>query len=172
MKVCPKIRLRGLLNRLIAPQDQRRQNRKHAHHRQEHALSQSNTQIHADQQRHETEHQQANNRGHRRRNDRRKSPSNCAHHRLWARAIRSLLLAVAIHQDDRIIHGQDQLKDRSDRESHICNRPTNQVRPQIQDNGHTYRDQEQNRLKPGRAHRKQDQCKQTNSNHHDPQWKL
>ena len=81
-------------------------------------------------------------------------------------------LPVPVQQNDRVVHGQHQLKNRRHGKRLLGNGSHDQIGSHVNENGNSDRNQEQDRFHPGFAHAEQNDDNADDRHHDDPQRKI
>ena len=148
--------LRRLFHETIAPEDQRGQNGEDADHADEHALGEDDAELASDLERHEHEREQTHDRGEGAGEDGGERVLEGGLHGVRFRKAQLLLLAVAVHEDDGIVHAEHQLQHRRDGKRDIGDIARDEIRAEVDDDGHADGDEKQHRLDPRPAHEHED----------------
>ena len=148
--------LRRLFHKTVAPEDQRGQDGEDADHADEDALGEDDAELSPDLERHEHEGEQTHDRGEGAGEDGGERMLKRGFHGVRFRETGFLLLAVAVHEDDGIVHAEHELQHGRDGERDIGDVARDDVRAEVDDDGHADGDEEEHRLDPRPAHEHED----------------
>ena len=152
----------------IKEQNEPREDGKDAQHTDEDTFCQDDAQVHPDFEAHEYQHQKAHHGGHAAAGYGGKGVGQGFLHGLFF--VRKLLifLAVAVHEDNGIIHRKHQLQDSCHRVGYGGDTTQENIRPQIDKHSHAYGGHEEERFRPGTAHDKQNNHQQSDGCNQKP----
>ena len=144
--------LRGFCDQLVGHKDQAGQHGEDAEQAAKNPLGQHNAQVPSDLEAHEHQHQQAHKGGKGAAGDGGEGVHQGVFHGLPAVGGAADLLAVPVHQDDGVVHGEHQLQNGRNGEGNGGHAAHDQVGAHVDDHGNPDGDQENDGLKPGGAH--------------------
>ena len=148
---------------LVAGQDQGGQKRESGDQAAQDALREDHAQVGTDLQPHEAEHHQADDSGKGAAQDGGRGQLDGARHGLFVRDLRTLLLPVAVHQDDGVVDREGQLHDGRQSVGNQRNAGQQCIRPHVDQDGDAEGQHEQQHFDQRRAHHQQDQENQGKS---------